>query len=322
MEQVYDMVIIGSGPAGLAAGIYAKRAELSLVVIEKSPVSGGQIINTYEVDNYPGMPEINGFDLGMKMREHCEKLGVEFVNTEVKEFSVLSAEEGQIPLKKIVTEELTEYYAKTVILATGAKNRLLGVSGEKEFTGRGVSYCATCDGAFFRNKVTAVVGGGDVAVEDAIFLARICKKVYVIHRRNEFRAAKVLTTNLLSMKNVEVVWDSVVDEIVGDEQVRELKLTNVKTKENTSIAVDGVFIAVGTVPVSEIYKEAVGTDSAGYIIADETGTTDVPGIFAAGDIRTKQLRQVVTAASDGANAVYSAERYLNTAGAERAEIIS
>ena len=294
MNPVYDMIIIGSGPAGLAAGIYAKRAELSVLVLEKSPVSGGQIINTYEVDNYPGIPGVNGFDLGMKMWEHCE-----------------DKMEGEIPLKRIVTEDLTQYEARTVIIAAGARNRTLGVPGEKELTGRGVSYCATCDGAFFRNKVTAVIGGGDVAVEDALFLARICRKVYVIHRREEFRAARVLCSRLLAMENVEVIWDTVVEEICGEGQVTGLKLANVRTEERSEIEVDGVFIAVGTVPESDLYRDSVQTDQGGYLIADETGRTSAPGVYAAGDIRTKQLRQVITAASDGANSVFTAEKYLN-----------
>ena len=311
MNPVYDMIIIGSGPAGLAAGIYAKRAELSVLVLEKSLVSGGQIINTYEVDNYPGIPGVNGFDLGMKMREHCETLQVPFVNAEVKEFSVTDKMEGEIPLKRIVTEDLTQYEARTVIIAAGARNRTLAVPGEPEFSGRGVSYCATCDGAFFRNRVTAVVGGGDVAVEDALFLARLCRKVYVIHRRKEFRAARVLCSRLLAMENVEVIWDTVVEEICGEGQVTGLKLANVRTEERSEIEIDGVFIAVGTVPESDLYKGSVQTDQGGYLIADETGRTSAPGVYAAGDIRTKQLRQVITAASDGANSVFTAEKYLN-----------
>ncbi len=311
MNPVYDMIIIGSGPAGLAAGIYAKRAELSVLVIEKSPVSGGQIINTYEVDNYPGIPGVGGFDLGMKMREHCEGLGVPFVNAEVKEFSVTDEWDGGIPLKRIVTEDSAQYLARTVVIAAGAKNRMLGVPGEKELTGRGVSYCATCDGAFFRNKVTAVIGGGDVAVEDAIFLSRLCRKVYVIHRRDEFRAARVLSSRLLAAENVEVLWNTVAEEICGEGQVTGLWIADVKTGERSKIAVDGVFVAVGTVPESGLYRDSVQTDRGGYLIADETGTTSAPGVYAAGDIRTKQLRQVVTAASDGANCVYSAEKYLN-----------
>ncbi|MBO5199179.1 MAG: thioredoxin-disulfide reductase [Lachnospiraceae bacterium] len=310
MTQVYDMIVIGSGPAGLAAGIYAKRAELSLLVFEKEPMSGGQIVNTYEVDNYPGLPGMNGFELGMKLREHCEKLSVEFVNAVVKEFAVTDQMDGKIALKKVVTEDGTEYLARTVVAASGAKNRLLGVPGEKEFTGKGVSYCATCDGAFFRKKTVAVVGGGDVAVEDAIFLARLCGKVFVIHRRDEFRAAKVLSSTLLALENVEVLWDSVVDEVVGDEQVKALKISNKKTGESKEIAVDGVFIAVGTMPVSELFRGKVDMDEGGYLIADESGKTSVPGVYAAGDLRTKQLRQVVTAAADGANAVFSAEKYL------------
>jgi len=302
---MYDLIIIGSGPAGLTAAIYAARAELKTKVIEKAPLSGGQIINTYEVDNYPGFPGITGFDLSVKFREHCDKLGVEFVTGEVTSFQV----EGKN--KKIILDNNEEFVAKTVLIANGAQYRKLLVQGEAELTGKGVSYCATCDGAFFRNKTVAVVGGGDVAVEDAIFLARLCKHVYVIHRRDEFRAAKVLSTRLMGLENVTILWDTVVDEIRGDEMVSSIKITNKKTKEEQELEVAGIFIAVGMVPNSTIYKDVVETDEGGYIIASENCETNIPGVFAAGDIRTKQLRQIITAASDGANAITAVERYFN-----------
>lgn len=305
--MIYDVIIIGSGPAGLAAGVYAQRARLSSIIIEKEYMSGGQILNTYEVDNYPGLPGINGFDLGMKLREHCEGLGAEFVTAEVEKVGL--AEDGQTKL--VQTAEET-YQAKTVILAMGARHRLLEVPGEEEFTGMGVSYCATCDGAFFKDRVTAVVGGGDVAVEDALFLARGCEKVYLIHRRDSLRAAATLQEKATENEKIEILWDTVVTGIQGHEQVESIGLLNKKTGEERSLPVDGVFVAVGNQPNSKIVTELLHLDKNGYISADETGVTEIPGIFVAGDIRTKQLRQIVTAVSDGANAVTSVQNYLNS----------
>ncbi len=302
MNEIYDVVIIGSGPAGLTAAVYGKRAELKMVVIEKEMASGGQILNTYEVDNYPGLPGINGYDLGMKFREHAEKLGAEFSNDEVLR---IEAADGEFT---VVGEEKT-YVTKSVIIATGAQHRKLSVIGEDELTGMGVSYCATCDGAFFRNKVAAVVGGGDVAIEDAIFLARMCKKVYLIHRRNQLRGAKTLQTQLFNQDNVEIIWDTVVEEIEGGDQVESLTIKNANTEETRKLAVDGVFIAVGINPQSEAFNNLVEMDH-GYIKAGEDCETNIPGVFAVGDVRTKQLRQISTAVSDGANAITSVERYL------------
>lgn len=306
MDKLYDLIIIGSGPAGLAAGIYAERARLDSLVIEKEYVSGGQVVNTYEVDNYPGLPGINGFDMGMKFREHADKLGVNFVTDKVECMERL--EEGAQTVNRVVCENET-YAAKAVIIATGAVHRKLGVPGEEELAGMGVSYCATCDGAFFRNKDVAVVGGGDVALEDAIFLARACRKVYLIHRRDELRGAKSLQEKLMGLENVEILWDTVVTEIKGQGQVNAVALQNKKTGQISELELQGVFIAVGITPNSQIFEGLVEMDH-GYIKADETGTTSVPGIFAAGDVRTKALRQIVTAVSDGANAVASAEKYL------------
>ncbi|MCB6609886.1 thioredoxin-disulfide reductase [[Clostridium] symbiosum] len=303
MDKIHDLIIIGSGPAGLSAAVYAQRAELDTVVIERNMMSGGQILNTYEVDNYPGLPGISGFDLGMKLREHADKLGAEF-----KEDTVMAAELGG-DVKKIVCENDT-YLARTVIIATGAHHRKLGAKGEEILTGSGVSYCATCDGAFFKNKVTAVIGGGDVAIEDAIFLARMCSKVYLIHRRDELRGAKSLQNRLLSLDNVEVIWDTVVDEIEGEDKVESLMLRNKKTGEKSELKVDGVFIAVGIEPDSEQYSGQVEMDQHGYIVAGEDGKTSVEGVYAAGDVRTKALRQVITAAADGANCITSAQSYL------------
>ena len=301
---MFDLVIVGAGPAGLAAAIYAARAELKFIVLEKEIMSGGQIINTYEVDNYPGLYHMGGFDLAMKFREHADALGVSFVTGEVEKI------EDCANGKKIICKDGTVYETKTVILSGGAKHRKLEVPGEDKLAGSGVSYCATCDGAFFRGKEVAVVGGGDVAVEDALFLARLCKKVYVIHRRDSFRAAKTLVSRLVAAENVEIIYDSVVKEIRGNFKVEELVLENKKTQEERSVSLDGVFIAVGMLPETKNYEGLVELDAAGYIVAEENGITSRPGIFAAGDIRTKELRQVVTAASDGANAVQSVERYL------------
>lgn len=299
---MYDVVIIGSGPAGLSAAIYAKRAGLKALTIEQNPLSGGQVLNTYEVDNYPGLPGTNGFDMGMKFREHADKLGCEIQNTVVS--GVREAEDFVVETKE------GEIRTKTIIAAMGAVHAKLQVPGEEEFAGKGVSYCATCDGAFFRGKVTAVVGGGDVAVEDAIFLSRFCEKVYLIHRRGELRAAAILQEEAMSLPNVEILWDTVVQRIEGEQQVKSLILENVKTGQTDTLAADGVFIAVGIVPSGELMKDMVACDGQGYFIAGEDCATSVPGIFAAGDLRRKKLRQVVTAVADGANAVASVLEYL------------
>ena len=302
---MYDLIIIGAGPAGLSAAIYASRARLNAIVIEQNYVNGGQIIDTYEIDNYPGPPGLSGMDLAMKMAEHAEKLGVETVNAFVQSLDL----EG--PVKKVITDEGT-YEAKAVIIASGATHSKLGAQGENQYAGMGVSYCATCDGAFYRGKDVLVVGGGDVAVEDAIFLARGCNKVYVVHRRDELRAAKVLQESLLALPNVEMVWNSNLKSITGGMKVENATVVNKFDQSERTIPVAGVFIAVGITPRSEFARNHVSMDEKGYIIADETGATSVPGVFAAGDVRTKQLRQVVTAVADGANAVTSVEKYLLT----------
>lgn len=297
---MYDVVIIGSGPAGLSASIYAKRAGLKAVTIEKSPMSGGQVVNTYEVDNYPGLPGINGFDMGMKFREHADKLGCEFVNATVR----------AIKPGFIVETDAGLFETKTVLAAMGATHAKLNIPGEEELAGMGVSYCATCDGAFFKGKTTAVIGGGDVAVEDAIFLARGCEKVYLIHRRDELRAAEILQQEVKSLPNVEIIWDSVALSIEGEDQVETLKLKNVKSGEESQLSVDGVFVAVGILPESELLSGVTELDEKGYVIAGEDGVCKTPGIFVAGDIRTKKLRQIITAAADGANAITSIQEYL------------
>lgn len=304
MSEKKQLIILGSGPAGLTAAIYARRGELDVLVIEKNAMSGGQIINTYEVDNYPGLPGINGFDMGMKFREHAEKLGTDFVNDEITAVEPLP--EGGYRM----TGASRSYECEALILATGASHRKLGVDREEELTGKGVSYCATCDGAFFRKRDVVVVGGGDVAVEDAIYLARLCRKVYVVHRRDQLRAAKSLQAQLFAMENVEFVWNSVSKEIVGEDRVTGLTVTNVKTGEDRTLEVSGIFIAVGITPDSGLVKDLVSCDAAGYVVAGEDGITSAAGLFAAGDVRVKQLRQVVTAVADGANCVTSVERYL------------
>jgi len=304
MSTVYDVIIIGSGPAGMAAAIYAGRAQLNALLLEQNPMGGGQILNTYEVDNYPGLPGINGFDLGSKMSEHVDKIGVNRVEALVMSVDLLGQE------KKVITDE-GEFLGKSVIITSGSSPRLLNVPGEEELAGMGVSYCATCDGAFFRKRKVAVVGGGDVAVEDAIFLARGCEKVYLIHRRDSLRAAKVLQSHLMSLDNVEVIWDSIVTEIKGDDKVSSLQLRNVKTDEVSELEVSGVFVAVGTGPNSDFYLGSdLALDANGYIVAGEDCKTNIAGVFAAGDVRTKKLRQVCTAVADGANAVTSVQEYL------------
>ncbi|MCI5803790.1 MAG: thioredoxin-disulfide reductase [Lachnoclostridium sp.] len=303
MYTMYDIIIIGSGPAGLSAAIYAQRACLDTIVIEKNGISGGQVLNTWEVDNYPGFPGVTGFELSRQFREHANKLGARVVQDEVVQVEL----SGNV--KKVVCEEET-YEARCVILASGAHHRTLEVPGEEELRGAGVSYCATCDGAFFRGRTVAVVGGGDAALEDAIFLARMCEKVYIVHRRDKLRGAKRLQERLQALENIEFVWNSEAVAIEGNAQVEALRLRQTKTGEERRLDVDGVFIAVGIAPESELYAGQLELDEQGYIRADESGQTSVPGVFAAGDVRTKALRQILTAASDGANCVASAERYL------------
>lgn len=328
MKDIYDVVVIGSGPAGISASIYARRAGLKAVTLERNPMSGGQVLNTYEVDNYPGLPGINGFDLGMKFREHADKLACEFQEGNVISVVKTSWENhadqedgvGELKAASLETDggragfavmtDRGEIRTRTVLAAMGATHARLGIPGEKELSGMGVSYCATCDGAFFRGKVTAVIGGGDVAVEDAIFLARGCEKVYLIHRRDELRAAAILQKELMSLPNVEILWDTVAERIEGEGQVSGLLLKNVKTGNTRQLSVDGVFVAVGIIPSSEIIRDIADCDEKGYVIAGEDCAASEPGIFAAGDVRTKRLRQVTTAVADGANAVASILDYL------------
>ena len=302
---MYDLIIIGAGPAGLSAAVYGRRAGLDLLVIEQTPMGGGQVVDTYEVDNYLGMPGINGFDLAQKFRGHADGLGAEFGSGRV------TAVRDEGAYKVVETADGKTYEARALILAGGAEHAKLGVPGEAEFRCQGVSYCATCDGAFFKKRDVAVVGGGDVAVEDAVYLARVCRKVYLIHRRDSLRAAKSLQEKLFSCGNVEVVWNSTLQKIYGTDLVEGICVREKGGETERELVVDGVFIAVGMRPKTEVYREVVACDEGGYLIAGEDCATSVPGIFAAGDIRTKALRQIVTAVSDGACAVASAERYLS-----------
>ena len=301
---MYDLIIIGSGPAGLSAAVYGKRAGLNLLVVEKAPMSGGQVLNTYEVDNYLGMPGMNGFDMGMQFRSHADRLGVEF-----REGKVTAIEDRKD--RKLVIMDGEALETQTVILATGAEHSHLNVPGEEELTGMGVSYCATCDGAFFRGRSVAVVGGGDVALEDAIYLARTCEKVYLIHRRDELRGAEVLQQELKALPNVEFLYSHVVTEIQGEGGVENLRIRNLKTEEVSDLAVAGIFVAVGIRPDTGLIRNMAECDEGGYVLAGEDCATNVPGLYAAGDIRRKPIRQIVTAVADGANAAVSAGNFVN-----------
>ena len=296
-----DLVIIGSGPAGLSAAVYAQRAMLEQVVIEKESYSGGQIVVTDKVDNYLGLPGEGGYELSVRFREHADKLKVPFLEGEVvkikdqKDFKEVHMENGDI----IKTE--------AVIIAAGASHKKLGVPGETELTGAGVSYCATCDGAFFKEKTVAVIGGGDVALSDAIYLSEICKKVYLIHRREELRGAKNLQDKIFEKENIEFLPYCEVKEICGKNKVENIVISDNRTNEQRKLEVSGVFVAIGMKPQSEFVKDIVDIDNSGYIKAGEDCRTNVDKIYAIGDIRTKPLRQIVTAVSDGAVAVSSFE---------------
>ena len=297
MEHVYDVIIIGAGPAGLGSAVYAARAGLDALVIERAPIAGGQIINTTEVDNYLGLPHIGGFEMGDTFKKHAELLGTSFVEDEIQE--LVHEDESH----KVVGRK-NSYLCKNIVLAMGAKHALLGVPGEKEYTGMGVSYCATCDGAFFRSKTVAVIGGGDVAVGDALFLAGLCEKVILIHRRDSFRASGSLVKKLAEHENISIMFDTVVNKIDMASDETGIVCSNTNTKDETMVKVDGVFIAVGMVPQTDILGMPE-LDEKGYVIAGEDCETSIRGVYAAGDIRTKKLRQVITAVADGANAIAS-----------------
>ena len=322
-NDMRDLAIIGAGPAGLSAALYGARAGLDLVVLESNYMAGGQVLTTYEVDNYLGLPGINGFDLGMKFKEHVEKLDVEIRSLmvekiEVAEDNAAEALEGHVTddaikgIQRYFVLHTSEgqIFCRAVLLATGAVNRKLEIPGEEKFLGRGVGYCATCDGAFYRGKVTAVVGGSYQAVEDAIYLAGICDKVYIVHRRDALRAGVLLEEQVRKLPNVEIVWNHIPLEIVGNEFVEGLHIKNVKTAGEDTLKVDGVFVAIGTTPSTKLAEGLVDIDAQGYIVAGETGETSLPGFYVAGDIRTKQLRQIITAVADGANAVTAATEYI------------
>lgn len=293
-----DLIIAGSGPAGLSAAVYASNAMLDFAVIEKFPMSGGQMLNTYDINNYLGFNEIDGFTLGQTFRKHAEGKGAEFINNEI---TAIEKIDGGYKVKC----NKGEYDTKTVIYATGANPKKLGVKGELELAGRGVSYCATCDGNFFRGRPTAVVGGGDVALEDALYLANICSEVYLIHRREEFRGARYLQDKVKNNDKIKILYSEEVEEILGDKKVEKARLKN-----GGEIEIDAIFIAVGLEPNSKLLEGLADMEN-GFIKADESGITSAEGIFAAGDIRTKRLRQISTAVSDGANAVHSVEEFLN-----------
>ena len=298
--MTYDVGIIGSGPAGLSAAIYAKRANLSAVVIEKEYEGTGQSAESGQVDNYLGLPGISGYDLGEQFREHAVKLGVSFLEQEVTE---IKKEDSAV--FTIIFEDGSSVETKTVIYAAGATPRRANIPGEQEYSGKGVSYCAICDGSFYRGKKVAVLGGGDTALDDAVYLADLAEQVYVIHRRKEFRGAATTVEKLRKKENVTFVLEHQVKEITGAE-----KVNGVVLEDGTAIAVDGVFVAYGSVPQTNLVKELVTLDAAGYVKAEETGETSLAGLYVAGDARTKKLRQVVTAVSDGANAATAVVEYL------------
>ncbi len=302
-KHIYDMIVVGGGPGGYTAALYAARAGLDTVVLEKLS-AGGQMALTEQIDNYPGFEDgIDGFSLGEKMKRGTERFGVE-----TKLIEVLSLDlSGEV--KKVVTSE-GPMYAKTIVLATGAEARELGVNGEKELIGKGVNYCAACDGMFYRGKTVVIVGGGNTAAADALILSRICEKVILVHRRDTLRATKIYHEPLMKSENVEFRWDSEVIELLHDEKVSGVRLRNVKNGEESTLACDGVFVSIGRKPSTELVKDQLALDQAGYIIADESTRTNISGVFAVGDVRTKALRQVVTAVADGAIAVHYAEEYL------------
>lgn len=301
-----DVLIIGSGPAGLAAAIYTGRAMLSTVVCERDYMSTGQIVESDCIDNYPGLPNIEGYELGEKFKAHAQAYGTEFIEDEV--IKIERSANGSFVIK-FKSDNLLS--VKAIIYAAGASHKKLGIDGEFALRGAGVSYCAVCDGAFFKDKTTVVIGGGDTALGDALLLSKICKQVFVIYRGEKLRAAKSLQNKVNDTVNIDIVYNAIPTSFNGDKHLSSISLKNTKTNKTAELDAEGAFIAIGSNPNSEILKGIVELDERGYIIADETGKTSVPGIFVAGDVRTKALRQVVTAVSDGANAAISAENYIN-----------
>lgn len=299
----YDVIIIGGGPAGYTAALYTARAGLSTLVIEKL-YAGGQMAETMQIDNYPGYPDgIDGITLGMQMQAGAERFGATTVSEEVLSVALAGEE-------KLVTTAGGEYTAKAVIIATGAAHRHLGVEKETELTGRGVAYCAACDGMFYKGKTVAVVGGGNSAVADALLLSRVAKKVYLVHRRDTFRATKIYNESLEQAENIEILRNNVVKTLLHGDKLTGAELENVQTGEKTLLELDGLFISIGRSPATELFKGQLILDEAGYIVADESTRTNIPGVFAVGDVRTKAVRQIITAAGDGAAAAWQAEEYL------------
>lgn len=305
MEQkIADVIIIGGGPGGYTAALYSARANLNTTVIEKLS-AGGQMATTSQVDNYPGFEDgVNGFELGEKMRQGAERFGVNTVFAEVESVDL------NIQPKVIHTSE-GDFYARTVILATGANPREMGLEEEQKLKGRGVAYCATCDGMFYRNKTVVVVGGGNTAVADALFLSKICNKVYLVHRRDQLRASKSYMSALKQSLNIEFIWNAKVSEILHDKKVTGIVAEDIESGDRIKVACDGVFVAIGRIPNTDLFKGQIELDEGGYIVADETTKTNLPGVFAAGDVRTKPLRQIVTATADGAVASKFAEEYID-----------
>lgn len=302
-RELYDMIVIGGGPAGYTAALYAARAGLSVAVIERLG-AGGQMALTAEIDNYPGFPEgVDGFTLAENMKKQAERFGAETKSTEVFGLS-LAAD------PKVIETAAGTLTSRTVVIATGANPRELGLEEERSLVGRGVSYCAHCDGMFYRGKTVAVVGGGNSAAEDALLLSRVAKKVILIHRRDALRATRVYQKSLFEAENVEFCWNSRVTEILHGERVEGLRIADVHTGEERELALDGVFVSVGRVPATELLHGQIALDEAGYILAGEDTKTNVPGVYAIGDVRQKPLRQIVTAVADGAVAVAAAEEYL------------
>ena len=303
MDKIYDMIIIGGGPAGYTAALYGARAGLSTLVMEKMVV-GGQMALTDKIDNYPGFEDgIEGLSLGEKMKNEAERSGARTVFA-----TVLSADLKSDP--KVIKTSDDIFYGRTVVIATGAEPRELGVAMEKELVGRGVSYCATCDGMFFKGKTVVVVGGGNTAAADILLLSRVASKVFVVHRRDTLRASKIYHETLMKAENVEFCWDSQVTGILSDDKVTGVRIKNINTGDERKLSCDGIFVAIGRKPASELAAGQLDLDERGYIIADESTKTNIPGVFAAGDVRTKVLRQVITAASDGAMAAHYTEEYL------------
>lgn len=303
MKKVYDMLVIGGGPGGYTAALYAARAGLSAMVLEKLS-AGGQMALTHQIDNYPGFEAgVDGFELGEKMQAQAQRFGAVTEYAEVYE-----ADLNANP--KVVKTSEGDFYGRTVVIATGAGPRELGLSEEQSLIGRGVAYCAACDGMFYKGKTVVVVGGGNSAAADALLLSRVAEKVIIVHRRDSLRATKIYHQPLMNAENVEFAWNSTVKEILSDGKVSGVVVRDVNSGEERQIACDGVFVSIGRKPATELVKDQIKLDGSGYIVADESTKTNIDGVFAVGDVRTKQLRQVVTAVADGAVAAHMAEEYL------------